>query len=454
MSQQERAETTSSTTSSSIQDPARPVRWAGVDWSWSEHAVCVIDDAGAALARLAVPHTKAGLANLVTSLERHHVDGVAIERGDGPVVAALLEAGLTVFVIPSRQVTALRTRYGSAGNKDDRFDAYLLADVLRTDRHRLTALAVDSEATVGLRMLVRARADLVKARVAAHNQLRAHLQTAHPGAVGLFSDLDGKVSLAFLTRFPTPRHVRWLSEKRLATWLAGVHYTRSNTRTPAALLAHLRQAPAGLVEGPAADAAEVITGELVALLKSLRDRVAALETAIDQALDGHADQAVFTSLPRSGRVRAATLLAEIGDARGRFPTDDALAATAGISPSTRASGRARYVAFRRACNYRLRQALVDFADGSRAGSPWAQDIYARARARGQGHAHAVRVLARAWLRVIWRCWNDRVAYDPVHHEAALAARRAPASTAGSADPADPAAGNPVGPLVTSAGVAF
>ena len=85
------------------------------------------------------------------------------------MVAALLEAGLTVFVITSRQVSALRTRYGSAGNKDDRFDAYLLADVLRTDRRRLTPLTTDSDATVGLRMLIRARADLVKARVAAPN---------------------------------------------------------------------------------------------------------------------------------------------------------------------------------------------------------------------------------------------------------------------------------------------
>lgn len=398
------------------------VRWAGVDWSWSEHAVCVIDDDGTVIARFAVAHTKAGLATLVTTLDRHRVGGVAIERGDGPVVAALLEAGLTVFVIASRQVTALRTRYGSAGNKDDRFDAYLLADVLRTDRRRLTPLTTDTDATLGLRMLLRARADLVKARVAAHNQLRTHLQLAHPGAVGLFSELDGKVSLAFLTRFPTPRHVRWLSEKRLAAWLNNAHYTRGNTRTPAQLLEHLRHAPAGHPDGPAADAAEAVTLELVALLRSLRERITVLETHIETALAGHADQAVFTSLPRSGRVRAATLLAEIGDARGRYPTDDALAATAGISPSTRASGRARYVAFRRACNYRLRQALVDFADGSRAASPWAQDVYARARARGLNHAHAIRVLARAWLRIIWRCWVDRAPYDPARHEAALAAR--------------------------------
>nr|WP_240157410.1 LLM class flavin-dependent oxidoreductase [Pseudonocardia broussonetiae] len=153
-----------------------------------------------------------------------------------------------------------------------------------------------------------------------------------------------------------------------------------------------------------------------------RAGVPALEAHIAAALDAHADQAVFTSLPRSGTVRAATLLAEIGDVRARFPTDDALAAAAGIAPSTRASGRAHYVTFRRGCNHRLRQAVVDFADGSRAAHPWAQDTYTRARGRGLNHAHAVRVLARAWLRIIWRCWNDHTPYDQARHLAAVAAR--------------------------------
>jgi transposase len=405
-----------------------PIRWAGVDWSWSEHAVCVIDETGAATERFTVKHSAAGLARLVTALHRHQVGGVAIERGDGPIVQALLEAGLSVFVIPSRQVTALRSRYGTAGNKDDRFDAYLLADVLRTDRRRLTPLTVDTDSTVGLRMLIRARADLVKARVLAHNQLCAHLQLAHPGVVGLFHELDGKISLAFLARFPTPRHARWLSEKRLAAWLHAARYTRPTTRTPQQLLDHLRQAPAGLPEGPAADAAQAITLELVALLASLRARITALEQRIEQTLSAHADATVFTSLPRSGSVRAATLLAEIGDARGRYPTEEALAAAAGISPSTRASGRSHYVAFRRGCNRRLRQAVVDFADGSRQTNPWAQDVYARARARGLNHAHAVRILGRAWLRIIWRCWTDHTPYDPARHLAAVAARHTPTGT--------------------------
>ncbi len=166
-------------------EPAGPRRYAGVDWSWTDHAVCVVDEAGDAVERLTVKHSGPGLGRLVAVLRRHGVAGVAIERGDGPVMQALLEAGLVVFVVASRQVTALRSRYGAAGNKDDRFDAYLLADVLRTDRRRLEPLKVDGPDTFGLRMLIRARHDLVCARVAAHNQLRSHLLTAFPGVVGL-----------------------------------------------------------------------------------------------------------------------------------------------------------------------------------------------------------------------------------------------------------------------------
>jgi transposase len=140
------------------------------------------------------------------------------------VVEALLAAGLEVVVISSRQVKALRLRYGTAGNKDDRFDAFVLADVLRSDGHRLTALQPDSPATGGLKALVRACKDLVKHRIALGNQLRANLLAAFPGAVGLFAEIDSPISLTFLARFPSARRARWLSDKRFAAWLRGVGY--------------------------------------------------------------------------------------------------------------------------------------------------------------------------------------------------------------------------------------
>ena len=129
----------------------------------------------------------------------------------------------------------------------------------------------------------------------------------------------------------------------------------------------------------------------------------------------HPDAKTFTSLPRAGTNRAALLLAEIGDCRSRFPDDTALAAAAGVAPSTRTSGKRHHVAFRHSCDQKLREALIDFAADSRRAGPWAADIYDRARARDKQHPHAVRILARAWLRVIWRCWNDHTAYDPDRH---------------------------------------
>lgn len=119
----------------------------------------------------------------------------------------------------------LRGRYSSAGNKDDRFDVFVLADTLRTDRARLRPLIPDTAATVHLRSAVRARKDLLTHRVGPANQLRAHLRFFHPGAVGLFADLDAVTSLRFLGRFTCQDDVDWLTPSRLSTWLRSVGHT-------------------------------------------------------------------------------------------------------------------------------------------------------------------------------------------------------------------------------------
>ena len=158
-----------------------------------------------------------------------------------------------------------------------------------------------------------------------------------------------------------------------------------------------------------------ITLALAAIIESLNTQVQEIEEQMSVLLDAHPDQHIFTSLPRSGMVRAASLLAEIGDCRERFPSDDALAALAGASPSTRQSGKRELTVFRWSCNKKLRAAVMDFANGSRATDPWAADVYRRAIARGCRHPHAIRILARAWIRVIWRCWQDGTAFDPSRH---------------------------------------
>ena len=227
---------------------------AGIDWASADHAVCVVDLAGRVRDRFTAVHDRAGIAGLIARLRENQAGEVAIERGDGVLADALLAAGLTVVVIGSRQVKNLRSRYGSSGAKDDRFDAFVLADTLRTDRARLRPLVPDSPATLALRAAVRARRDLVAHRVSACNQLRAHLQVAFPGAVGLFSELDSPLSLAFLAAFPGQQAAARLDEQALAAWLATVP-RRGNTAPAGVLAARLAAAPRGAAGADAAQAA-------------------------------------------------------------------------------------------------------------------------------------------------------------------------------------------------------
>ncbi|MGH8977910.1 MAG: IS110 family transposase [Acidimicrobiia bacterium] len=387
--------------------------WAGVDWAQDEHAVSVVDGAGSIVAEFTVTHSADGMDELLRHLQRAKVCRVAIERPDGPVVDALVSGGLEVVVVSSRVVKALRARYGSAGNKCDRSDAYVLADCLRTDGHRWQALQPDTPATVTLRAHVRARKDLVETRVAITNQLRALLAVCFPGAIGLFSELDSPISLRFLTRFPSTVRAGWLSEKRLGAWLRANGYC--GRKTPNELYTRLGHAPAT----PTNDGDErgSVVLAYVNVLISLRGQIDELETRIKELLDAHPDAQIFQSLPRAGTVRAATLLAEIGDCRGRFPDPESLACLAGVAPSTRASGKHHAVTFRWACDKKLRDAICDFAGDTRRANQWADLRYRELRASGKRHPHAERILARAWCHVIWRCWQDHAPYDPTKHAA-------------------------------------
>jgi transposase len=386
----------------------------GIDWARDDHAVAVVDARGRPVHRCVIENSAAGLRALLKVLGKCGAREVAIERPDGPVVDALLQAGITVVVISPNQVTNLRGRYGSAGNKDDRFDAFVLADTLRTDRARLRPLVPDTPATTALRRACRARKDLVSHRVGVANQLREHLKRVFPGAVGLFAELDSPVSLAFLTRFDCQDRADWLSPRRMAAWLAGAGYC--GRVDPAVLHARLAAAPRGAAGEHGTTEAHV-TRALLAVLVTLTEQIKALSAQISEQLALHADQHIFTSLPRSGRVRAARLLAEIGDCRARFPTPESLACLAGAAPSTRQSGKIRTVSFRWACDKQLRDAVTDFAGDSRRASPWAAQLYDQAIARGHDHPHAVRILARAWLYVIWHCWQHHTTYDPARHKA-------------------------------------
>lgn len=388
--------------------------FVGLDWAVRVHAVCIIDRDGNVLERFEVAHTRDGLVALVRRLTRFGPRlRIAIERPSGLIVDALVDAGHQVFPIHPNVVKASRTRYRSHGGKSDASDAYLLADLLRTDGHRWAPLAPQSDAIRALRAAVRARDDLVAMRVALGNQLRSTLESSWPGAACVFADVTSPIALAFLKRYPSAASAAHLTEGRLRRFCRSQHY--SGRRSAAELLQRLRAAPCGLPGPVTAGATAQIVCAMVGVLKPLVEQIGELTHSIERFIESLPDGQIIMSFPRAGHVCAAQILSELGDQRQRFPSSEQLAAEAGVVPVTYQSGKSRSVTFRWACNHRLRQAITCLADNSRHASAWAHNLYAAARARGCDHPHAVRILARAWLRIIWRAWVDHRPYDPELH---------------------------------------
>lgn len=392
-------------------------RFAGVDWASEEHAVCVVDEQGRIIEGKRYSHNEPGIRALCARLLRLGVALVAIERPDGLLIERLLDAGLMVVAVHPNQVKAMRPRFSVAGGKSDGFDSFVLAELARTDSHRFRVLEPDSDQTKALRAMTRARDSLVHTRVGLANQLRDQLATFWPGAGKVFCSVDSQIALAFLRRYPTPGDTRGLGEQRLDAFLKRHGYPG---RKPAReLLKKLRDGAEGRAGELEAQARREIVLALVSALEPVVKRISELTIQIRHALQAHPDGATFRSLfiAHDSWLCAATMLAEIGDCRQRYPSYRALAADAGQAPVAVESGKSRHAQFRWACDHRLRQAICTLSDASRRYNPWAADIYDRARARGASHTHATRILGRAWSQVIWRIWHDHDTHDPLQHTA-------------------------------------
>src|SRR3954451_1596293 len=400
---------------------------AGIDWASEEHALCVVDATGQKLAAELFGHDEAGIRALVARMRDLNVEKVAIERPEGLLVDRLLEAGFTVLPVHPNALKATRPRYEAAGGKSDGFDAFCLAELARTDAHRLRVLRPDSDETKALRALTRTREDLVAARVRLGNELRAQLDAFWPGAARIFPGVAPQTPLPSLDRSPSPADAQGLGVKRLEGFLARHRY--SGRRPAAELLERLRLGRGGGGGGPGGGAREGCAGPLetearraavlglAAALRPIVVQISELTSQIAGAVRAHPDGRGFLPLfkhPKSV-ITAARLVAEIGDDRTRYPSSESLAADAGMAPVARESGKRKVASFRWACDKRLRDSVACLADSTRHHHPWARSVYLGARSRGLDHPHAIRVLGRAWLRVLWRCWQDEVPYDPARH---------------------------------------
>jgi transposase len=387
--------------------------FVGIDWGNSHHQLCVVDGAGQVVEQGKVAHDVAGVRDLQTRLARRSpIVGVAIERCEGLLVEALQAGGHRLFCVSPKMSARARERYRLAPTKSDAFDAFVLADSLRHEHRHWRALAAASPLLAELRALTRDRERLVWNQRDVENQLRAIVQVYHPGVLHLFSSLDRDIALAFLRDYPTPAHAGRIGSARMAAFCARHGY--SGRTRPELLVERLRtnllSASPGTTAGKAFSAALFVDQ-----LELLNTQVRAITKRIRERLAEHPDAAIFLSFPGMGEVTAATMIAEMGEDRARFPTAQVLLAETGTAPVTRSSGRSRTVRFRYAANKRMRHAIDWWAFVSVRENDWAHDAYQQARARGQLHNRALRGIGARWTRILWRAWIDHASYDPSRH---------------------------------------
>jgi hypothetical protein len=271
--------------------------------------------------------------------------------------------------------------------------------------------------------LVQQRTDVVEEKNRVTHQLPAALKRFSPRALELFSQLEQPLTLDFLTAFPTPTA---LQQASLAGWqllFAGKRYPR-----PQRIAASLwEQAQATQVPVSATDEAlgERAVSRLVRLLRVLLEEWAQLNEPLATHFPALPEAKVFTARPGAGPVLAPALFSLFGDDRAAWRQGREMAQAYGTVPTTRRSGRSSTVQQRQHCDKRARRILHLFAGSSLRRGEWAQQFYAEQRRRGQAHATILRNLATKRLRILFRLWQDGVAYEEAEYLRRRADRQGP-----------------------------
>jgi transposase len=389
--------------------------FCGVDWAEDHHDVALVDADGQLITKRRINDDAAGFAELLGLFSdagdtREQPIPVAIETGRGLLVACLRATGRPVYAINPMAVSRYRDRHSVARKKSDAGDAFVLANILRTDLASHRCLPADSELAQAIAVLARAQQDAVWERQQAANKLRSLLHEYYPSFLATFDDLASPDARATLAVAPTPAAAARLRRASLRAALIRGGRRRNLDHQVERILTGLRgeqfRQPA-LVE-------QAMGQQALAHLRALNTAVGntiELEHALAEAFAQHPDAPILTSFPGLGTVLGARILGEIGDDRARFSDAKALKAFAGTAPVTRASGRKHSVTMRVVRNRRLCQAGYLWALPLLTHSPGARAHYDHRRERGDTYSAAARHLANRYFGILFHCLQHRLSYD-------------------------------------------
>ena len=390
----------------------------GIDWSHTHHDACFLDERGQVLSRVTVEHTAEGLAHLDRAREQLGVTRaecqVGLETAHTLLIDFLWDQGYpNVFVIPPGAIKGARRRYRQTNAHTDQRDAWVIADVVRTDPATLHPWRPDGLLVRQLRTKVSLLQFLTKEIRRLSNRLQAILARYYPAALHVFYDPASPISLLFLQAFSTPDAATSLTRQAFGQF-ARAHRYRQSDMVLSAAYARLQAAyPKASATTVAAyrDEAVWLAHHLLAAIEHKKSEIVRLQELFQQ----HPDHELFASLPGTGDFLAPALLAKFGEDRERFPQPGSLQALAGTCPVTEQSGNSRRVFFRQACDHEFRQITQQWAKASISQSSWAATYWHDVRQHSRSASHAYRCLANRWLAIAWKCWQSRQPYDEAVH---------------------------------------
>ena len=401
--------------------------FVGIDWADATHDVC-LQAAGSQTREFSVlehqPHTIDAWVSTLRTRFKGQPMAIGLELHKGPIVSALGKYDfLVLFPVNPLTLARYRQAFTPRHAKDDPTDAELQLELLLTHRDNLNPLNPQSPAIRALEPLVEHRRRLVGDKVRLTNRLTSALKNYFPHVLQWFDDKDTTIFCDFLTQWPPLKAVQLARRSTLARFFHA-HQVRYadviDQRIQAIKSATPLTTDAGGI-APTALLVQALVSQLRVTLQAIDD----FDEAIAQRAQSHPDFPLFNSLPGAGAVLAPRLLVAFGEQRDRYTSADELPKYAGIAPVTERSGNKSWVHWRLQCPTFLRQTCVEWAAESIRHSFWARAYDQQQRNKGASPQAAVRALAFKWIRIVFRCWQNRTPYDESVYLHALERRGSP-----------------------------
>jgi transposase len=391
--------------------------WAafvGLDWGDQKHAWSLQAAGHDQREQGFVDNTPEAVAAWAADLNRRFGGrpiAVALEQKRGSVVNLLSAyAHLVLFPVPPSMSSSYRKTFVPSGAKDDPGDAGWIVDLLLRHRDRLRRLERDDDQTRLLLFLVEYRRELVDDKTRLTLRLQDCLKQYFPQLLQWFGDVDRPLVADLLKSWPDLQHLQRCHDGTLRRFLREHHY-RGGEEAIQQRIAIIRAAIPATSDPAVVEFASIKARQLSEHIAALRDQITQVERRRDELVAIHPDTPIFASFPGAGDATVPRLIAAFGTRRDRYHSAGEVACDSGVAPVHMRSGKTDRVSMRHACSSFTRQTFTEFAGQSIPRSEWAKEFYRQHCHRPEQHHAVLRALAFKWIRIFFRCWQDRKPYD-------------------------------------------